>query len=189
MAAALGLAGTLTSCEGDLAQPPLVLPEGGYAPAGIEFPQGERQFSQFTDPEFTEGFYLLVSGGRASEPVKESYSYDYIQTTPVTIADGSFEADGLRSFYFARSAKEDCWFILDRYGRYVFMDESHASFQVNTGRPAYGALWQVTPAEGGRYDIRNVDRQVSIVWASNYNNFSSGADKANFPLLYRCTAE
>lgn len=116
-------------------------------------------------------------------PGKETYTYGYLNTT--TPVDGYVEELSVKSSYDDTFTFEDCedgFSIKDCYGRYLYMDSEHASFQFG----AEAQAWTVEAAENGTFTITNNSKFIQ--WGSGtYTTFGAYAEKQDgtvLPMLF-----
>lgn len=115
--------------------------------------------------------YALAHAMQVAIPIQEDYSYGYLYVTPFQrVTADSFITSTLNAFLFEKEG--DGYSIRDYYGRYLYMDASHTSFQVSAQKPSANYLWKVE-ADGGVFKISNIGRGNVIDWVSNYSNFST----------------
>ena len=116
-------------------------------------------------------------------PGKETYTYGYLNTT--TPVEGYVDELSVKSSYddaFTFESCEDGFSIKDCYGRYLYMDAEHASFQFGTDAQA----WTVEAAENGTFKLTNNSKFIQ--WGSGtYTTFGAYAEKQDgtvLPMLY-----
>lgn len=115
-------------------------------------------------------------------PGQESYTYGYLKSGEV---EGTVDEISVKSSYDDAFTFEDCedgFSIKDCYGRYLYMDDDHASFQFGTDAQA----WTVEPAENGTFTITNNSKFIQ--WGDGtYTTFGAYAEKKEttvLPMLY-----
>lgn len=129
--------------------------------------------------------YSMVYDSKAFMPLPESYSYGYISVKEVDITGGSFRASKDYGFTFLKEG--DGYVIKDCYDRYVYLDDTHPSFQVSLAKPATNYLWSLEKQSAGDWKITNIGRNVCIEYAPNYGNISTvaaGSYSGKGPQLY-----
>lgn len=116
-------------------------------------------------------------------PAKETYTYGYLSTQYV---DGYVNELKIKSSYddsFTIEDFEDGVSIKDCYDRYLYMDDSHASFQL--GKEAQA--WEVEPQSDGTFSLTNNGKFIQ--WGDGtYTSFGAYADKKDgtvLPMLYQ----
>lgn len=134
--------------------------------------------------KMVDGKYLLVNeAGKVAKPEDQAKEFGYLYVTDATI-DGAFiKTSTTNAFTFTKEG--DDWTIMDCYGRYLAMDDSHASFQLYT-TPQDNYLWTVELSDEGEATIKNVGRDTfTIAWVSKYNEFNvSETTTEGLPKLY-----
>lgn len=115
-------------------------------------------------------------------PGQESYTYGYLKSGEV---EGTVNEISVKSSYDDAFTFEDCedgFSIKDCYGRYLYMDADHASFQFGADAQA----WTVEPAENGTFTITNNSKFIQ--WGDGtYTTFGAYAEKKEttvLPMLY-----
>ena len=116
-------------------------------------------------------------------PGKDTYTYGYLNTaTPI---EGYVDEVSVKSSYddaFTFEEYEDGYSIKDCYNRYLYMDDSHASFQFGTDAQA----WLVEPAANGTFSITNNSKYIQ--WGSGtYTTFGAYAEQQEgtvLPMLF-----
>ena len=130
------------------------------------------------------GKYFLMRGEQVATPIAADKPYGYLVVEDCTV-DGS-DVTAPESNLFTFSKEGDSYTIQDSYGRYLYLDASHMSFNVaETATDNY--LWNVTIDEQGNGTITNVGRTgVTVAWAESYKNFSVAASPAAdlMPVMY-----
>ena len=130
------------------------------------------------------GKYFLMRGEQVATPIAADKPYGYLVVEDCTV-DGS-DVTAPESNLFTFSKEGDSYTIQDSYGRYLYLDASHMSFNVaETATDNY--LWNVTIDEQGNGTITNVGRTgVTVAWAESYKNFSVAASPAAdlMPTMY-----
>lgn len=111
-------------------------------------------------------------------PGKETYNYGYLSTQE---ADGYVDELKIKSSYddaFTFEALDGGYSIKDCYGRYLYMDDSHASFQFGTDAQA----WTVEAAENGTFTITNNSKFIQ--WGDGtYTTFGAYDEKKETTVL------
>lgn len=115
-------------------------------------------------------------------PAKETYTYGYLSTQNV---EGNVDELQIKSSYddnFLFEAVDGGYSIADCYGRYLYMDDEHASFQFGDEAQA----WTVEAAENGTFTITNNSKFIQ--WGSGtFTTFGAYAEKQDntvLPMLF-----
>ena len=130
--------------------------------------------------------YLIVAqrDGKTyyAMPGKETSQYGYLNTLS---EEGTVDELKIKSSYndeFTFEAVDGGYSIADRYGRYLYFDGSHNSFQFGEEAKA----WTVEPADNGTFKLTNNGYYVQ--WGSGtYTTFGGWAeaqDNAVLPMLF-----
>lgn len=142
------------------------------------------------DQVVNEGQYLLVFNNEymASPVEPASYSYGYLPVKSCTVTDGKITTSSVNAFIFYK--EEDGWYLRDGYGRYVWRDSEHASFQLSALSSDEALkdnyLWKVTMTDDALFNIRNVKLNASIQYSASYGNVSSYSSLSEtLPALYK----
>lgn len=114
---------------------------------------------------------------------KEGATYGYLGTQSV---EGYVDELKTKSSYddaFTFEAVGDGYSIKDCYGRYLYMDDSHASFQLGTDAQA----WTVEAAENGTFTITNNSKFIQ--WGdgtyTTFGAYDTKQDTTVLPMLYK----
>lgn len=119
------------------------------------------------------GKFAIVYDSKVMLPLAEDYTYGYINVADVTITDGVFSSSKDNAFTFI--SEDGGYVIKDCYDRYVYLDDTHPSFQVSYEKPATNYIWAIDRLANGNWKITNVGRNVCIDYAANYGNLSTVA--------------
>ena len=116
------------------------------------------------------GKYFLMRGEQVATPFAADKGYGYLVVENCTVDGSDVTAPESNLFDFAKEG--DNYTIKDCYGRYLYLDDSHMSF--NASETATGNyLWNVTIDEQGNGTITNVGRPtITVAWSEKYSNFS-----------------
>lgn len=154
---------TLTTSDGGIV-------EGGTGT--VTPPAGETAQFRLAQSVASGKQYLIVAETNntyyAAKPVISGHSYDYLSSVAVTTTDGIITADPANAFTFV--ASDNGFKIQQPDGRFLYMDETHNSFQVNAA-PNEGFVWTVAiePA-AGYFKITNVARNKYVQLSTQNNN-------------------
>lgn len=129
-------------------------------------------------------FYLVTEDGHGAGPVAADKTYGYLSSVDMTVENGIVtNADPANAFIF--EVTNGGFYIIDSYGRYLYQDATHTSFNVSDAIPEEGAVWALYTDENGLVKILNVDRTKYIQYDSKYNSWGSYAeDKGAIPQMY-----
>lgn len=156
--------------------------EGGEEPVPVptvDFVKAEQVASgkryAFAMP--VDGIY------KVAQNVKESYKYGFLSVDDVTQVDGVMKLEETNTF--TMTAVDGGYTIQDSYGRYLFMDETHNSFNVSAELPAEAYVWTVALAADGKVTITNVARQKWMQYSEQYKSYGAYPDEQGLlPELY-----
>ena len=116
-------------------------------------------------------------------PTKESYNYGYLSTFNV---EGTVDELKIKSSYddsFAFETLDDGFSIKDCYGRYLYMDTQHNSFQFDKEK---SEAWTVEADENGTFSITNNGKFIQF-GSGTYTSFGAYdklQDNAVLPMLF-----
>ncbi|MDE6631419.1 MAG: hypothetical protein K2K23_00305, partial [Muribaculaceae bacterium] len=129
-------------------------------------------------------YYLVTEDGHGAGPVADNKTYGYLASIDMTVENGAVVApDPANAFTF--EVTNGGFYIIDSYGRYLYQDETHTSFNVSDAIPEEGAVWSLSTDVNGLVKILNVDRSKFVQYDSNYNSWGSYAeDKGALPKMY-----
>lgn len=120
---------------------------------------------------------------KVAQNVKESYKYGFLSVDDVTQVDGVMKLEETNTF--TMTAVDGGYTIQDSYGRYLFMDETHNSFNVSAELPAEAYVWTVALAADGKVTITNVARQKWMQYSEQYKSYGAYPDEQGLlPELY-----
>ena len=152
--------------------------EGGQEPEVTE--------PEVTEPEVTEPgsepAYMLVSfidldTNLALAALDETYTYGYMPATGVTITENNVEGLTDQNIFAVLDAGDDEHvYIVDCYGRFVFMKGTYNSFNVSAEIPAEGGLWTFDFVDDYHFTITNATTGKTIGFDSDFNNYGAYAD-------------
>lgn len=116
-------------------------------------------------------------------PLGKSSDYGYLDVYSV---DGLTETVKVKSTYdddFLFTAVDGGYTIMQPDGRYLYMDDSHNSFQIGE-EPKSGNVWTVEPEDDGTFTITCNETKKYVQYTS-YNTFGSYSDEQGLkPYLY-----
>lgn len=116
-------------------------------------------------------------------PAKESYNYGYLSTFNV---EGTVDELKIKSSYddsFAFETLDDGFSIKDYYGRYLYMDTQHNSFQFDKEK---SEAWTVEAEENGTFSITNNGKFIQF-GSGTYTSFGAYdklQENAVLPMLF-----
>jgi hypothetical protein len=129
--------------------------------------------------------YLHVRHGKTyyAIPAKESSNYGYLSTFNV---EGTVDELKIKSSYddsFAFETLDDGFSIKDCYGRYLYMDTQHNSFQFDKEK---SEAWTVEADENGTFSITNNDKfiQFGSGTFTSFGAYDKLQDNAVLPMLF-----
>lgn len=116
-------------------------------------------------------------------PAKESYNYGYLSTFNV---EGTVDELKIKSSYddsFAFETLDDGFSIKDCYGRYLYMDTQHNSFQFDKEK---SEAWTVEADENGTFSITNNGKfiQFGSGTFTSFGAYDKLQENAVLPMLF-----
>lgn len=130
--------------------------------------------------------YILAADNEGTAVIAQTVAansrYDYLPVNEAAPADLMGATDLLNGFTLTET--EGGYTIQDAYGRYLYMDETHTSFNVSADRQD-GDTWTVEPQADGTVKITNVLRDKYIQYSASHNSYGAYADvQGVMPSLY-----
>lgn len=116
-------------------------------------------------------------------PCKESYKYGYLSTV---MKEGTLDELKIESSYddnFVFAEFEDGYSIQDCYGRYLYMDGEHASFQLGKEPVA----WELEASDNGTFSLTNNGKFIQF-GQGTFTSFGAYAimqDITVLPMLFK----
>lgn len=116
-------------------------------------------------------------------PCKESYKYGYLSTV---MKEGTLDELKIESSYddnFVFAEFEDGYSIQDCYGRYLYMDNEHASFQLGKEPVA----WELEASDNGTFSLTNNGKFIQF-GQGTFTSFGAYAimqDITVLPMLFK----
>ena len=116
-------------------------------------------------------------------PCKESYKYGYLSTV---MKEGTLDELKVESSYddnFVFAKYEDGYSIQDCYGRYLYMDDEHAAFQLGKEPVA----WELEASDNGTFSLTNNGKFIQF-GQGTFTSFGAYAimqDITVLPMLFK----
>lgn len=116
-------------------------------------------------------------------PCKESYKYGYLSTV---MKEGTLDELKIESSYddnFVFAEFEDGYSIQDCYGRYLYMDDEHAAFQLGKEPVA----WELESSDNGTFSLTNNGKFIQF-GQGTFKSFGAYAimqDITVLPMLFK----
>ena len=121
--------------------------------------------------------YILAADNEGTAVIAQTVAansrYDYLPVNEAAPADLMGATDLLNGFTLTET--EGGYTIQDAYGRYLYMDETHTSFNVSADRQD-GDTWTVEPQADGTVKITNVLTGKYIQYSASHNSYGAYAD-------------
>lgn len=168
----------------------LTTEDGGIVEGGTE-PEPPTEFYTFRKvTAVTSGKkYALVANNSGSlvvaKNLPESNNYGYLYVEAPEKVEGETITMTEDLFCFTVTETAGGYTIIDSNNRYMYMDDSHNSFQVSTEEPAEAGVWTIAAETDGTFTITNVARNKYIQYSTQYNSYGSYPDAQGLkPMLY-----
>lgn len=125
-----------------------------------------------------KGYAFVVNNSgtcSAARPADEGANYGWLYTTGVTPSNDIIKTDAKNAFMFTESSTPGQYYILDSYGRYLYMEGSFNSFQLSTspGTSNSNYLWQPVANDDGTWTITNVGNSKTIQYYIEKSSFGA----------------
>lgn len=162
---------------------------GSYAVVSYNESATNPVFITSGDVEKFEGgmFYLVADGPVGAAPLAATYKYGYLQQAEASVANGTATCDNLNAFTFVPT--DGGYYIMDAYGRFLYMSGTYNSFNVSASLPESGAVWTVDVASNGQATITNATTNKWIQYDGGYSSWGSyDSERGSLPVLYKAAA-
>lgn len=130
--------------------------------------------------------YLLVAGTAIAQPLANDKAYGYLPVEDVTETDGVITLlEATNAFTFTEATGG--YTIQDSYGRYLYMLDTHNSFNVSTELPEIGGIWTVERLDDGAFKVANLEKGKYVQYVTGFTSYGSYSDLqsgALLPVLY-----
>lgn len=130
--------------------------------------------------------YLLVAGTAIAQPLANDKAYGYLPVEDVTETDGVITLlEATNAFTFTEATGG--YTIQDSYGRYLYMLDTHNSFNVSTELPETGGIWTVERLDDGAFKVANLEKGKYVQYVTGFTSYGSYSDLqsgALLPVLY-----
>lgn len=130
--------------------------------------------------------YLLVAGTAIAQPLANDKTYGYLPIEDVTETDGVITLlEATNAFTFTEAMGG--YTIQDSYGRYLYMLDTHNSFNVSTELPETGGIWTVERLDDGAFKVANLEKGKYVQYVTGFTSYGSYSDLqsgALLPVLY-----
>ena len=131
--------------------------------------------------------YLINSGSIAADQIYETNTYGYLYAKNITKKGDYIETNAYYGFTFEETENAGEYYIIDEFGRYIYLKESYNSFNVDTDNTELGdaAIWTVSFDEEGNATIQNKGNNKIVQYYEDKNSFGA-YDKVSYalPTLY-----
>ena len=131
--------------------------------------------------------YLINSGSIVAEQIYETNTYGYLYAKNITKKGDYIETNAYYGFTFEETDNAGEYYLIDEFGRYLYMKESYNSFNVDADNTELGdgAIWTVSFDEEGNATIQNKGNNKIVQYYEDKNSFGA-YDKVSYalPTLY-----
>ena len=157
-----------------------------------EVTEPEATEPEATNPDVSEpAIYPFVivaeDAGVAMTTVAQGSTYGYLPKTDVTVVDGvlnGITADNV--FYMVTIEEGDDYaivYMVDYYGRVLYMTGTYNSCNFSDEIPAEGAEWKLTLTEDGRVYITNILMNKTVGYSAEHGSFGVYPDASKHTAL------
>lgn len=144
-----------------------------------------------------KGYAFVAKNGTSysmAKPADAGAGYGWLYVTGVTPSSGTIKGDIGNAFMFTESAVAGQYYILDSYGRYLYMSGTYNSFQLSTTLNATdnNYLWMPIKNADGTWTITNVGNTKVIQYYTEKSSFGAYPTIENgylLPMLYELDGE
>lgn len=167
----------------------LTTEDGGIAEGGTE-PEPTELYTFKKATSIVSGKkYAIVADNEGTLLVAKnlaaSYSYGYLYVDEPKAVEGETISMSQDNYSFTITATDGGYTIVDMNNKYLYMDDSHNSFQVSEEAPAEGSVWSIEQNSDGTFKINNVARNKYIQYSVTYKSYGSYPDEQGLmPMLY-----
>lgn len=144
-----------------------------------------------------KGYAIAVNNSGSwsvARPADAGANYGWLYVAGVTPSGDVIKSDAANAFMFTESPTPGQYYILDSYGRYLYMEGSFNSFQLSTTLNASNAnyLWQPVANADGTWNITNVGNSKVVQYyieKSSFGAYPTIQDGYLLPQLYELDGE
>lgn len=148
-----------------------------------------RQASALTSGK---GYGIVVKNGTSysmAKPAKEGSNYGWLYVTGVTTSNNVIKGDEANAFMFTSAAGENEYYIVDSYGRYLYMEGTYNSFQLSTtlNESNNNYKWLANINDDGTWTIINAGNSKVMQYyieKSSFGAYPTIEDGYLLPMLY-----
>ncbi len=129
------------------------------------------------------GDYWIVAGDVVATTVRDTYTSGYLPVVDVWKSSDAYSTAEANKYTFAEV--EGGYTIQDNFGRYLYVDDTHTSFQLSA-EPTEGHVWKVTVQDNGTCTITNVLITNYVQYSVSHTSFgayTTAQDNALLPKL------
>ena len=149
-----------------------------------DLPTATVKYTKATTVEGGKKYMIVATKDEKLYAAKAvSGNYGYLQVAEVTDDNGVIMmVDDTNAFTF--EAATDGYKIKQNGGKYLYLDETHNSFQV-AETTTEGDIWTVAAQDNGTFKITNVARNKYVQLDAGYGTYGSyDTEKGSMPFLY-----
>lgn len=159
---------------------------GDYAVVSYNESATNPVFISSSDVEQFAGgaYYLVADGSIAMAPVAATKGYGYLGGDAASVKDGAATTSELNAFTFVPT--DGGFYMIDAYGRYIYMKGTYNNFNLSATLPESGAVWTVDIASNGQATVANTTTGKWLQVDPQYGNYGAyDSDKGPLPVLYK----
>ena len=167
-----------TGVEPEVTEPEVTVPEATE-------PEATNPGS--SEPAIYPFIIVAEDAGVAMTTVSQDKTYGYLPKTDVTVVDGvlnGITADNV--FYMVTIEEGEDYaivYMVDYYGRVLYMTGTFNSCNFSNEIPAEGAEWKLTLTEDGRIYITNILKDKTFGYSSEFSSFGVYPDASKHTAL------
>lgn len=129
--------------------------------------------------------YLFVAsdGSAAAGVIAEGNEFGYLPKSDVKV-DGD-KAEAAISDGYTLETAADGFYIKDSLGRYLWLDESHNSFQVSADKPVEACVFTFTANDDGTFTVTNIARSKTMQYSTKFSSWGIYPDSQGLlPMIF-----
>lgn len=144
-----------------------------------------------------KGYALVAKNGTSysiAKPADAGANYGWLYVNGATDNAGIIKGDASAAFMFTESETPGQYYILDSYGRYLYMEGTYNSFQLSTSLQSgnNNFLWMANHNADGTWNIVNCGNSKTVQYYVEKTSFGAYSEiQAGYllPMLYELDGE
>ena len=167
-----------TGVEPEVTEPEVTEPEAT---------EPEATNPDVSEPEIYSFIIVAEDAGVAMTTVSQDKTYGYMPKTDVTVVDGVLNGITVDNVFYMVTIEEGedyaIVYMVDYYGRVLYMTGTHNSCNFANEIPAEGAEWKLTLTEDGRVYITNILMNKTVGYSAEHGSFGVYPDASKHTAL------